>query len=188
MNFRLILFCFLIYTSIYAQQNDCQYSINVKDSLGTLRETKSELIQETVFGNKSELLYLSLINNNDTPLLSLQFIDKDSEYFVPKCINQGAKLFLQLNSGEIYTLINAESQCANLLSTDTGKYTRILTVNYYFTKKDFEALKNEPLSFIKIIFSTGSKDYSISKELKSESVPGIWHPNQYLMKNFSCIE
>lgn len=187
MNFRLI-FIFSLFISIAYSQNDCQYSVNIKDSIGTLKETKSELIQEKVFGNKSELIYMSLINSNGTPLLSLQLIDKDSEYFVPKCISKSAKLFIQLNTGEIFTLLNSEAQCETLLNTEPGKYTRVLTANYYFTQNDFELLKKVPMSFIKIAFSTGSKDYSLVKELKSESVTGVWHPSQYLMTNLSCIE
>lgn len=75
MRIALFLFIFLFQTSLFAQK-PCEYATNVTDSLGTFKETKSCLVYERVFGNTAQLIFLSLISDNGTPVLNLQIIQK----------------------------------------------------------------------------------------------------------------
>ena len=62
MKLKLILFCLLSYGFLNAQ--NCDYSSNVNDSIGSYRSTKDYLMSEKNFGSKKKYLYFSLSNEN----------------------------------------------------------------------------------------------------------------------------
>ena len=76
LNFLLVI---LFSTIIYAQK-PCEYATEVKDSIGTLKETKSFLVHEKVFGNSEQYIFMSLISNNNVPLLNFQVIQKGTDF------------------------------------------------------------------------------------------------------------
>ena len=80
MNKFALLLIFLINTSLFAQKN-CEYSTNVKDSLGTYRSTKEYMIYEKNFAGNKSYIFFSLVATDGTPTLNLQLIQK-SKYFM----------------------------------------------------------------------------------------------------------
>ena len=95
---------FFLFQSLLFAQKPCEYSVNVTDSIGTLKETKSCLVYERVFGNSAQLVFLSLISDNATPILSLQIIQKSTDFITPKCVDKNSKVYFQLANGKIYKL------------------------------------------------------------------------------------
>ncbi|WP_395073788.1 hypothetical protein [Flavobacterium sp.] len=191
MKFKIIILFFTIQTAVFAQKNPCEYSVNVVDSLGTLKETKSCLVQEKVFGNTAQLVFLSLISDNNVPLLNLQIIQKSTDFIAPKCLDKNSKIYFQLSNGKIYTFLNSnESQCDNLLYNETEKLNnRMLDANFLFRNDDFEAIKKYPIIMMRIKFASETIDYILPKQLISEKISGsIFSPENFFIDNFSCIE
>jgi hypothetical protein len=184
----LILF-FLFQTVIFAQK-PCEYSVNVTDSISTLKETKSCLVYEKVFGNSAQLVFLSLISDNGTPILNLQIIQKSSDFITPKCIDKNSKIYFQLSNGKIYTLINTvENQCDNLIYNAEEKMNnRLLSVNFLFLKDNFEDLKKYPIITMRIKLASETQDYILQKELLGEKTTGRFEPENFFIDNFSCVE
>jgi len=189
MRISIIALFLLFQTSIFAQK-PCEYSVNVTDSIGTLKETKSCLVYEKVFGNSSQHIFLSLISNNGTPLLNIQIIQKSADFITPKCLDKNSKIYFQLSNGKIYTLMNTnDNQCDNLIYNSEEKMNnRLLDSNFLFLKNDFEDLKNLKISMMRIKYASETIDYIMPKELKSEKVDGVYAPESFFINNFSCIE
>ena len=83
-----IIVLFFLFQSLLFAQKPCEYSVNVTDSIGTLKETKSCLVYEKVFGNSTQLVFLSLLSDNGTPILNLQIIQKSPDFITPKCLDK----------------------------------------------------------------------------------------------------
>lgn len=189
MRIAIIAFILLFQTSIFAQK-PCEYTTNITDSLGTLKETKSCLVYEKVFGNETQLIYLSLISDNGTPVLNIQIIQKNKDFITPKCIDKNSKIYFQLANGKIFTLLNnGENQCDNLLYNEKEKLNnRLLDANFLFLKNNFEDLKKVPISMMRIKYASETIDYILPKELLSERTAGVTEPEKFFIDNFSCIE
>ena len=41
-------------------QKPCEYSVNVKDSIGIYKETKSAIVHEFIFGNTSKYVFFCI--------------------------------------------------------------------------------------------------------------------------------
>jgi hypothetical protein len=93
-------------------------------------------------------------------------------------------------NGKIITLIHAfEDVCSDLnYNTEEKSNIRILTAYFYFTKNNFEELKNSSISLVRIQFSGASKDYVIKTELISESLQTKTNPANYFMEFLKCVE
>ena len=50
MKIKVIILFLMMQSVLFAQKNPCEYAVSVIDSLGTLKETKSCLVQEKLFG------------------------------------------------------------------------------------------------------------------------------------------
>lgn len=189
MKTNLIAFLLLVQTIIFAQK-PCEYVTEVTDSLGTLKETKACLAYERVFGNTTQFIFLSLISDNNTPMLNLQVIQKSPDFIVPKCLDKNSRIYFQLSNGKIYTLMaSAESQCDNLIYNSKEKlYNRLLNANFLFLKNDFEDLKKLTISMMRIKFATETMDYVLPKELISEKLKITYSPENFFIDNFKCIE
>ncbi len=189
MRIALFLFIILFQTSIFAQK-PCEYATNVTDSLGTFKETKSCLVYERIFGNTAQLIFLSLISDNGTPVLNLQIIQKSPDFITPKCIDKDSKIYFQLSNGKIYTLLNAaENQCDNLIYNPTEKLNnRLLDAKFLFRINDFEDIKKYSISMMRIKYASETVDYILPKELHSEKIEGVFEPEKFFLTNFSCIE
>lgn len=181
-----IVFCFLSFFAF--SQKECEYSTVINDSLGTYKVTKSYLLHQRIFGGTEKSIFASLINSNDTPLLSLQLIHKSSDFTPAFCFNAASKIHLQLTNGSIVTLVYAgDESCSTSLSNE-GKNIRILTGNFLFLKQGFEELEKSPISLMRIVFATETVDYIIKSELKSELDNISYYPETYFMENLKCVK
>lgn len=189
MRITVTILFFLFQTVLFAQK-PCDYSVNVIDSIGTLKETKSCLVYEKVFGNSAQLVFLSLISENGTPILSLQIIQKNTDFITPKCVDKNSKIYFQLSNRKIYTLINtSENECDNLIYNAQEKLNnRLLNAHFLFIKDNFDDIKKYPIITMRIRLASETQDYILQKELRGEKVNGIFEPENFFIDNFSCIE
>ncbi|MEO8515939.1 MAG: hypothetical protein ABI426_04305 [Flavobacterium sp.] len=189
MRITIITFILLLQASVFAQK-PCEYTTNVTDSLGIFKETKSCLVYEKIFGNATQLIFLSLISDNGTPLLNLQIIQNDKNFITPKCIDKNSKIYFQLANGKIFTLINnGSNQCDNLIYNDAEKLNnRLLDANFLFLKNNFDDLKRIPITMMRIKYASETIDYVLPKELISEKTKENYEPEKFFITNFSCVE
>ncbi len=169
-------------------QKKCEYSTNVKDSLGTYKSTKDYIIHERVFGNNQTTIYFSLINADGLLSLNVQMVQKSPDFIAAKCFDKDSKIYIQLNNGKILTLrgINQES-CGNSVRNN-NENNRILGGYFLFMKDSFQELKNSPISFIRIKFSGETVDYIAKSTLKSEVDKKTYNPDHFFMDYLKCIE
>ncbi len=184
-----IITVFLLFQSLLFAQKPCEYATNVTDSIGTFKQTKSCLVYERVFGNSTQLIFLSLISNDGMPLLNVQIIQKSTDFITPKCIDKNSKVYFQLSNGKIYTFLNSgENECDNLIyNTDEKMNNRILTANFFLRIDDYEDIKKHTISMMRIKYASESIDYILPKKLQAEKVEGIFEPERFFIDNFSCI-
>ncbi|OAE92875.1 hypothetical protein SU65_05250 [Flavobacterium psychrophilum] len=189
MRIPIIILFFWFQSTLFAQK-PCEYSVNITDSIGTLKETKSCLVYEKVFGNSAQLIFLSLISDNGTPILNLQLIQKSTDFITPKCLDKNSKIYFQLSNGKIYTLINAsQNECDHLIYNTKEKLNnRLLNAHFLFMKDNFEDLKKYPITTMRIKLASETKDYILQKELRGEKTFGIFEPENLFIDNFLCIE
>lgn len=185
-NFTIFLFLLTIFS--FAQK-PCELTINVTDSIGTLKETKPVAAYEKIFGGKSTLIFLSLVSANEIPVLKLQHIIKSKEFEAPKCFDKSSRVIFQLSNGKIYTFVYAEEpKCDNLIYNEIEKQNnRLAEANFLFLKDDFEDIKKFPISFMRIRFAGETIDYVIPKELDSETLIETFNPANFFIDNFNCI-
>jgi len=188
MKIKLLFFFLFIQTIIFAQK-PCDYAVNLNDSNGTLKETKSCLIYEKVFGNKSTLIFMSLQSNNNVPILKMEYIQKSNDFDAPKCLDKNSRIIFQLSNGKIYTLINGEEpKCDNLVYNEKEKSNnRFLDASFLFLKDDFDEITKHSISLMRIRFTDSSEDYVLHKELTSETLKETFKPDTFFIDNFNCI-
>ena len=187
---RTFLFVFSLFFSLQAlAQKECVFATNIKDSIGTYKETKDYMMHEKNFGGKSTYLFFSLINNDGTPLLKVQKIVKSADFIEANCFDQQSKIYLQLQNGKIVTLVyGAQDTCGNLLRLEDQKLsTRVISGNFLFLKGSIEDLQNSPISIIRIKFTTESADFVVKKELVSELMNETFSPETYFMTYLHCV-
>ena len=185
-----IIVLFFLFQSLLFAQKPCEYSVNVTDSIGTLKETKSCLVYEKVFGNSTQLVFLSLLSDNGTPFLNLQIIQKSPDFITPKCLDKNSKVYVQLSNGKMYTFMSAvDNQCDQLIYNSTEKLNnRFLSANFLFLKDNFDDLKKFPISMMRLKLASDTQDYVLQKELHPEKVEGIFEPENFFINSFPCIE
>lgn len=179
---------FLIYSLSSFSQTDCEYSSNVTDSIGTYKSTKEYLMHERVFGNSQTSIFFSLINADGLLSLNVQMISKSSEFIAAKCFDKNSKIYIQLTNGKIVTLIATETEtCGNSVMNEK-ETVRILNGYFLFVKDNFEALKESPISFIRIKYAGATTDYICKSELLSEVDKKTYFPDQYFINNLKCVQ
>lgn len=182
---------FILYTStqLFAQKN-CDYSVNQKDSIGTIKTTRQYLVYERVFGNTSSSIYLSLTSSDETPYLTVLYINKSPDFIKANCFDAKSKLYFQLENGKIITLLHENDQkCGNYLKSETDqKNVRILEGNFFFMKDSMEELKKSPINVLRIKLGTDTVDYIFKEELVSELDGKLTRPNGYFMDYLHCVE
>ncbi len=170
-------------------QKDCDYSTNVNDSIGSFKETKSYLMYERVFGGKSTYLYFSMANEDGTPSLKVQKIEKSANFIPANCFDKQSKIYIQLLDGKIITLIYASQEtCGELIRLENDPVnSRFLSGSFLFLKGSIEDLKGSPIWQIRIKYATESIDYNVKKELISELMNETFMPETYFMNYLKCI-
>ncbi len=177
----------LLTINLFAQK-PCDYSVNVKDSLGTYKETKSNIVQEHVFGNTSKYVFFALAITDEMPTLTVQILQKSKDFIKVNCFNKNSRLFLELENGKIVTLIAADQEnCGAPVKDDLGFNNRILSGTFMFLKGTLEDLQTSPVSSMRIKFTTETLDYIFKKKLVSEMDGKTYNPGSYFIDNLACV-
>ncbi|HQZ25821.1 MAG TPA: hypothetical protein PLD18_11025 [Flavobacterium sp.] len=181
-------FFFLISSQIFAQKT-CDYSVNVKDSIGTYKLTKEYMIYEKNFAGNKHYIFLSLALTDGTPTLNLQMIQKSKEFMKANCFDKNSKLFFQLNNGKIITLLHIDQEnCGTMLRDSEGFDNRILVGNFMFIKGTFEDMKSSPVNLMRIKYLTDLDDYVFRKEFTAEMDNQVYQPENYFINFLHCVE
>jgi hypothetical protein len=182
-------FLFISFCSIVMAQKPCEYAQNITDSIGTYKTTKEYLVYERNFAGNASYLFNSIAVTDGVPVLNVQFIEKSADFIKAKCLDANSKIFIQLQNGKIVTLMHTQQEsCGSLLRDEKGINNRIMTGTFLFRKDDYQALKDSPVSFIRIKFSTDNVDYVYKKALKSELDGQLYEPENYFLTIYPCIE
>lgn len=188
MKHLLTLTLFLFSFSLLAQK-PCEYSSNVKDSIGIYKETKEYMINEKNFAGTSSYIFFSLVLTDAIQTLNLQLLQKSKDFMKANCFDKNSKLFLQLNNGKIITLLQINQEnCGTMIRDDKGFDNRVNSGIFMFTKESFAELKKSPVSMMRIQYLTDTEDYVLKKEFISELNSKKYNPETYFMENLKCIE
>ena len=173
-----------------AQTKDCEYDLEEKTDSTSLKVMPNKLIHEKIFGNSNEFVFFSLINENGAPILNLQLLRKSQDFIAAYCLNKNSKIIFQLENGKIISLINVYDETCSELNFDptTNNNIRILNGFFYFTKTNYEELKNSPISLMRIQFAGETKDYVLKKLIFSEILLVTSNPASYFMEYLKCVE
>lgn len=186
-----LLSLFLLLTlSVNAQKKDCVYDVEEKTDSTSLKVLPNVLIHEKIFGNTNEYLFFGLLNNNGIPMLGIQQLQKSKDFIKTSCIAKNSKIILQLMNGKIITLLCSDEEvCSELMYDSQEKNNiRILTGYFYFTKTNYDELKNSPISLMRIQFASETKDYVLKSELISETLKTTSKPDNYFIQFLKCVE
>ena len=187
MKIKFILALLFFYGFLNAQ--NCDYSSNITDSIGTYKSTKDYLMSEKFFGSQKKLIYFSLASENGQAYLNVQFIEKNNDFIKIFCFDKNSKLYIQLEDGKIITLIHtSEINCGTAIKDQQGNKTRINTGYFVFLKGAFEQLKQSPIALIRFRIGSENKDYIIKSSLKSEQDNILYNPAAFFVKFLKCIE
>jgi len=179
---------FMMSGQIFAQIN-CDYSVNVKDSIGTYKSTKEYMIYEKNFAGNKNYIFFSLTSTDGTPTLNVQFIQKSKDFMKAQCFDKNSKLFFQLNNGKIVTLLHFDKEsCGTMVRDNNGFDNRLLVGNFMFLKGSFEDLKSSPVNLMRIKYLTDLEDYVFRKEFTSEMDNKAYHPETYFINYLHCVE
>lgn len=183
-----LLLILLINCTLFAQKN-CEYSTDVKDSIGTYKTTKEYMIYEKNFAGNKSYIFFSLVATDGMPTLSLQLIQKSKDFMKANCFDKNSKIFLQLNNGKIITLLHIDQEnCGSMVRDNAGFDNRLLTGTFMFMKGSFEDLKNSPVNLMRIKYLTDIDDYIFRKEFTAEMDNQVYQPDSYFINYLHCIE
>lgn len=188
---RILLFIFFLLYQHHFAQKRCSYSVDVSDSLGTLKTTKEYLMFEKVFGSNEQFIFFSLSNSNGMPFLTIQFVQKNNAFIPASCFEASTRVFFQLQNGKIVSGMHTnEEVCSTLLRDDTSnKDIRILSGNFLFDKESLQALKQSPINLMRIKFNAiNTQDFIIKTSLESEFFKEFYRPESYFIEYLHCIE
>jgi hypothetical protein len=169
-------------------QKECEYSTNVKDSLGTYKSTKDYVVYERVFGNSQTSIYFSLVNADGLPSLNVQILQKSPDFISAKCFDKNSRIYFQLDNGKIITVLGLEQETCGTTLRNENINNRILNGYFLFMKDTFENLKQSPISIIRIKYAGETVDYVAKSELNSEIDKKTYNPNRFFMDYLKCVE
>ena len=188
MKQAVLVFFFLICCSLFAQKT-CEYSVDVKDSIGTYKSTKEYMIYEKNFAGNKSYIFFSLALTDGTPTLNVQLIQKSKEFIKANCFDKNSKLFFQLDNGKIITLLHIDQEnCGTMVRDNEGFDNRLLVGNFMFIKGTFEDLKSSPANLIRIKYLTDIDDYVLRKQFTSELNTKVYEPENYFINYLHCIQ
>lgn len=186
---RFIIFTFLLLFSIQiSAQKNCEYTVEVTDSLGTLKTTKEFLMFEKRFGNNENYIFFSLSVDNGTPILNYQLLQKNTDFSKAFCVDASSKIYFQLANGKIITLIhNKVENCGTFFRND-DKNVRVLSANFLFLINSIEELKASPITLMRVKYSTETVDYIIREDLNSELLNETVKSANYFVDYLHCVK
>lgn len=185
---NLLLIGILLFSLTITAQIPCDYSVNVKDSLGTYKETKSAIVHEYVFGNTSKHVFFALALTDEMPSLTVLILQKSKDFLKVNCFDKNSRIYLQLENNKVVTLIAVEQEnCGTPVKDDLGFSNRILSGTFYFIKGTIDDLKTSPVLSMRIKFATESQDYIFKNLLLSEMDQKTYFPNSYFIDYLPCV-
>ncbi len=190
MNKRNLIIVILFIINTLNAQKPCEFSDNFTDSIGSYKKTKETLVYERVFGNNHEQIFFSLLNDQNTLLLNINTIKKDTEFLKAECYDTRSKVFIQLTNKKIIPLFYANDEsCSNLLDVGDNKVYLRLHVGYFlFPKEVYKELKDHPIEFIRIRNSQATKDFYVKDLLVSEISKSSSRPTNFFTDFLHCID
>ena len=185
-----VTFLILFFSLGLLAQKPCEYATNVVDSIGSYKQTREYVVHERNFAGNEAYLFFSLVKVDSMPLLNLQFIQKSSDMIKVNCLDANSKIFLQLQNGQILTLLHTNDEsCGTMIRiAEENKYSRVTTGAFMFMKGSIEALKSSPVSLIRIKFATEILDFVFKKELVSELTKQTYQPENYFIDYLKCVD
>ena len=185
---HLFLILIFLFSFNLSAQKPCEYSVNVKDSIGVYKETKSVIVHEFIFGNTSKYVFFGLALTDQMPSLTVQLLQKSKDFLKVNCFDKNSRIFLQLENNKVITLIAAEQEnCGTPVKDDLGFNNRILSGTFFFVKGTIDDLKSSPVSSMRIKFTTESQDYIFKKTLVSEMDQKPYTPGRFFIDFLPCI-
>jgi hypothetical protein len=188
---KFLLFALLLTFSFAATaQQECKTTETTNEDGTVVLSTPDHMMYEKVFGGTSQFIFFSLSNSDGVPLLNFQMLFKSKEFPKAYCLDKTSRIYIQLNSGKIITLISAlDEQCAGLVYDAAEKNNiRILTGVFLFTKGSLEELEQNAISFIRVKYVNETVDYPVKKELNSETTSAKYYPEGYFVNTLKCIK
>ena len=178
----------LLFTLNTFAQKPCEFSVNVKDSIGVYKETKSAIVHEFIFGNTSKYVFFALSLTDEMPSLTVQILQKSKDFLKINCLDKSSRVFFELENGKVITIIATDQEnCGAPVNDDLGFSNRILSGTFLFLNGTIEDLKTSPVSSMRIKFTTESQDYIFKKELVSEMDQKTYFPGNYFIDFLPCI-
>jgi hypothetical protein len=177
----------LLLTLSVTAQDPCEFSSNVKDSIGEYKSTANYLMYERNFTGNA-YIYFSLALTDGLPTLNVQFINKSKDFIKANCLDKNSRMYLQLENGKIVTLIHIDAEDCGTGVRNEEMNNRVMTGYFLFPKEAFEALKNSPVSMMRIRYSTETVDYILKDELRSELDAKQYKPSKYFINTLHCLE
>jgi hypothetical protein len=170
-------------------QKPCEFAVNVTDSLGTYKSTKEYMVYEKNFDGNSTYLFNSIVVTDGIPVLNVQFIEKNKGFIKAKCLDKNSKIYIQLNNGKIVTLMHIDKEsCGTMIRDEKGLNNRLLSGYFMFRKDDYTALKDSPISYIRVKYTAETEDFILRKAIKSEMNGQLYEPENYFINYFHCLE
>lgn len=185
---RIALFAFLLFVTVSNAQNPCEWSADVKDSIGTYRATKDYLMYERDFAGNASHIYFSLAQTDGMPTLNMTMVSKSADFIKANCLDRNSRLYFQLNNGKIVTLMHVNEETCGSSVRVNEKNNRILNGYFVFLKDSYDELKKSPVSLMRIKFSTETVDYVVRETLTSTVENKTYEPSLYLMNVLECLE
>jgi hypothetical protein len=184
-----IFLALIILTSLSTfAQKPCEIDSEFTDSLGTYKSLKQKLIFERDFAGNSTRLYFSLSTNNGVLSLDLELLQRSSEFIKANCLDQRSKLYLQLSNGKIVTLLHASHEtCGTLIRGEDGVNNRIITSSFLFTKENFEDLKSNNVTFMRMQYAGETVDFPFKTSFVSDLDNKTYEPEKYFIENLKCF-
>jgi len=185
---RLLLFLFLLAAFASHAQKPCDFSSDVKDSIGTYKSTREYAFHERFFGSNQSHIFFSLVKTDELPTLNLTFITKSNDFIKANCLDKNSRIYFQLANGKVVTMVyGGDDNCGTAVRDQKGMNNRIQTAIFFFMKDSFEELQKAPITLMRIRFSTETIDYIVKSSFVSEADAKTYTPETYFMDNLHCI-
>lgn len=185
-----LLLAFTLFLSLTAiGQKPCEIDSDIKDSLGSYKSLKQQMIFERSFAGNSTNIFFALSSNNGVLAVEAQFLTRSADFISANCFDAGSKIYLQLNNNKIITLLfNGGDTCGTLVRDEKNGNNRIISGTFLFTKENFEDLKVSPVTFMRVKFAGETIDYPFKTEFVSELDKIKYEPEKYFMDYLKCLD
>ena len=189
LRMRTAALAFLLFFAIGAKAQDpCEFSANVKDSIGEYKSTVNYLVYERNFAGNSSYIYFSLALTDGLPTLNVQFLQKSKDFLKANCLDKNSRMYLQLENGKVVTLIHIDAENCGTGVRNNDMNNRVMPGYFLFTNDAFESLKTSPVSMVRIRYSTETVDYIFKDELQSEADGKKYNPSRYFVNTLHCLD